>query len=248
MFNTQPWRWRIGPRGLELRADRVRQLTVTDPDGRLLILSCGAALRHARIALAAAGYRTDVARLPEPADPDLLARIEITGRQPIAPNDVVLNEAIPRRRTDRRAFGDIPVSIRTLDRLRAAVKAQGYFLHVVRPDQMPMLAIETGQAADAQVADPACREELARLDAPVARCRRRRTCLDGGAAGAPPGGGAGLRTRRGAGIGGRARPGPRRGVHDAAPAGVGRALGIRFGSGGTSPIDRRQSAAPRTIR
>ncbi|MFD0821037.1 nitroreductase, partial [Micromonospora zhanjiangensis] len=31
VFNTQPWRWRIGPDGLELHADRDRQLAATDP-------------------------------------------------------------------------------------------------------------------------------------------------------------------------------------------------------------------------
>ena len=56
ILNTQPWRWRLGPGRLELFAERARQLTVSDPQGRLLTISCGAALHHARTALAAAGW------------------------------------------------------------------------------------------------------------------------------------------------------------------------------------------------
>ncbi len=48
IFNTQPWRWQIGPARLALHADRTRQLRIADPEGRLLAISCGAALHHAR--------------------------------------------------------------------------------------------------------------------------------------------------------------------------------------------------------
>ncbi|MER6596672.1 nitroreductase, partial [Micromonospora purpureochromogenes] len=79
VFNTQPWRWRVTRQALELRADPTRQLATTDPDGRLLTLSCGAALHHARVALAGEGWAVTVERLPDPADPGLLARVRATG-------------------------------------------------------------------------------------------------------------------------------------------------------------------------
>ena len=47
ILNTQPWRWRVSPGRLELFAEPRRHLAVTDPDGRLLLLSCGAVLHHA---------------------------------------------------------------------------------------------------------------------------------------------------------------------------------------------------------
>jgi len=65
VLNTQPWRWRIDADVLELHADRDRQLAVADPDGRLLLLSCGAALHHARLAMAAAGWSAQVRRLAD---------------------------------------------------------------------------------------------------------------------------------------------------------------------------------------
>ena len=71
VFNTQPWEWRISGTALELRADWSRQLIATDPDGHELLLSCGAALHHARVSLLAAGWRTSVDR----DHGDALARI-----------------------------------------------------------------------------------------------------------------------------------------------------------------------------
>ena len=71
VHNTQPWRWRVGTESLHLYSDVTRQLPNTDPEGRDLILSCGAALNHCVVALAAVGWRAKVARLPNPADPPM---------------------------------------------------------------------------------------------------------------------------------------------------------------------------------
>ncbi|HYN94323.1 MAG TPA: nitroreductase [Pilimelia sp.] len=160
VFNTQPWRWRLTPQFLELRADRSRQLSATDPDGRLLLLSCGTALHHARVALSAAGLAVTADRMPDAQYPDVLARLRIVGSTDPDAAALRLVAAIPRRRTDRRAFSDRLVPQDSLFLIRKAVEAQGSYLHVVRMDQMSMLAVSTGQAAAAELADPAYREEL----------------------------------------------------------------------------------------
>ncbi|HEY0699802.1 MAG TPA: nitroreductase, partial [Micromonospora sp.] len=49
-----------------------------------------------------------------------------------------------------------------LDRLRAAVTAEGAGLHLVRTDQLPWLAVVTAEAAASELADPAYRAELTR--------------------------------------------------------------------------------------
>ena len=67
IHNSQPWLWRMGPHGLELHADPTRRLPRTDPVGRDQVISCGAALHHLLVALAANGQGARVHRLPDPA-------------------------------------------------------------------------------------------------------------------------------------------------------------------------------------
>jgi hypothetical protein len=113
VHNTQPWRWRFRAGGVDLYADRGRHLAATDPDGRDLLLSCGAALHHLRVALAAGGLAVAVERTPDPEDADHLATVTITAGPP-DPADAALFREIPRRRTDRRrATGRYPPSFST---------------------------------------------------------------------------------------------------------------------------------------
>jgi nitroreductase len=161
VFNTQPWTWRVGTHTLDLLRDPARQLPVTDADARQLTISCGAALHHARIALAAARRRVTVTRFPDPAHPDLLARLEVHGRAESDPQVRRLRGAIPSRRTDRRGFAATPVPAAALSRFRAAAEAEGCALHVIGRDQMPALEMATVQAAALERADPAYRAQLA---------------------------------------------------------------------------------------
>jgi nitroreductase len=162
VFNTQPWTWRITGDTLDLYADQSRKLDTTDPEGRLLIVSCGVALHHARTALAAAGWSATVERLPEDAPPELLARIRLGEEVPPDPQAQRAAAAIPLRRTDRRAYGERAVTEPELTRLRRLVESEGAYLHVVRPDQVTMLAISAELAGGAELDDPAYRAELRR--------------------------------------------------------------------------------------
>jgi hypothetical protein len=161
IFNSQPWRWRITGDAAELRADRQRQVSVVDPDGRLLIVSCGAALHHARVALAGAGLTAEIIRLPVPAEPDVLARIRITGTRAAAPAAIREQQAIALRRTDRRPFADVEVPAGALEELRLAAEREGAHLHLLRRDEVVTLAVAATRAAAAEFADPAYRAELA---------------------------------------------------------------------------------------
>ncbi len=108
IYNTQPWRWRVDRASLHLYADSTMQLPNTDPDGRELVLSCGATLNHCVIALGAMGWQARVHRLPDQADPRHLATVDLSSRTPEAV-DVALAAAIPLRRTDRRIYSPWPV-------------------------------------------------------------------------------------------------------------------------------------------
>ncbi|MGY2002678.1 hypothetical protein [Blastococcus sp. SYSU DS1024] len=108
VHNSQPWRWRIGTSSIHLFADPDRALPITDPQQRGLIISCGAALHHLRVALLATGSASQVHRLPDPARPDHLAAVELSPAQPTA-DDLALAQAIENRRSDRRVFSTWPV-------------------------------------------------------------------------------------------------------------------------------------------
>jgi len=108
VHNSQPWRWKVGNQSVHLYSDGTRHLPRTDPDRRDLLVSCGASLHHAVVAFAALGWRSKVTRLPNPADAEHLASIKLSRCQP-ADIDVSLAAAIPRRRTDRRAYSSWPV-------------------------------------------------------------------------------------------------------------------------------------------
>ncbi|MGS2618679.1 Acg family FMN-binding oxidoreductase [Micromonospora sp. LZ34] len=161
IHNTQPWRWRVGGTRLDLFADRARALAVTDPGSRLATLSCGAALQHARIALAAQGWRAIVTRMPDPTDPDHLAQLRVVGRAPVELRAVRRTHTIRLRHTDRRPVTGPAVGPDDLRGITAAVQAEGAWLHILRPDQVLDLAAAASHAHQAETADPAWRAELA---------------------------------------------------------------------------------------
>lgn len=125
VHNTQPWRWRIvDDQTLELRADRGRQLSAADPDGRSLVISCGAAVHHAVAGAQALGMRADVQLRPEPADDDLLARLRVgTGPVPVDARSRL--ELLEQRCTDRRRFTAWPVPEARLRELADAAAGWG---------------------------------------------------------------------------------------------------------------------------
>ncbi|GAA1411938.1 Acg family FMN-binding oxidoreductase [Catellatospora coxensis] len=161
IFNTQPWRWHAEPDQLRLYADRRRQLFTADPQGRLLTISCGAGLHHARTALAAAGLDAAVAELPDPADPDLLATIRIAGPHEPALAELQAFTAITRRHTDRRPFTTQPVTDAACRALITAGETQHAHVHLVRPEQVAVLALTAVRAGALQLSDPDYRAELA---------------------------------------------------------------------------------------
>jgi len=130
VHNTQPWRWLVGMESLHLYSDADRQLPNTDPDGRELFLSCGAALHHCIVALAAVGWRAKVARLPNPYEPNHLAAIELS-QSTVDPPDIALAAAIPRRRTDRRHYSSWPVPIGGIALMAARSARNGVSLRQV---------------------------------------------------------------------------------------------------------------------
>jgi nitroreductase len=162
VHNSQPWRFRVGASTIELWADLDRQLPATDPDGRDLLMSCGATLHHLRVALTALGWLPVVERLPGPSEPEHLATIQVIARVPTH-EDLALAVSIPRRRTDRRGYSSRAVTDECLDTMARFAAAEGSLLRVVRSvDARAMLVSAIAQADMLQRANPSYVYELAR--------------------------------------------------------------------------------------
>lgn len=157
VHNTQPWRWVVRGDRLELYAVTDRQLREQDPAGRLMLLSCGAALHHARVALDAAGWTHTVQRpageplavvhaaAPGAADPDAMRRLQL----------------LQVRRTDRRAVSDERVAPEVVQAITEAATAGGARLHVLNRDQVLELAVMIEHAGEAERQDERMRAETA---------------------------------------------------------------------------------------
>jgi nitroreductase len=161
IHNTQPWRWTVLPDRMELSAERDRQLAATDPEGRLLVMSCGAALHHARLALTAQGWDCAVTRLPEAQRPDLLAVVTPTTHATPEPASMRLVQTMEVRHTDRRPVSDRSVPDDAVKVIAEAAREQGPHLHVLTGEQVYDLASAADRAAAVEAADEQVQEELA---------------------------------------------------------------------------------------
>jgi hypothetical protein len=160
VHNTQPWHFVIRPDVLELHADNDRQLRALDPTGRQMVLSCGCALFNARVGLAAARL-VQVDRLPDPAKPDLLARLTLVDKPAAWTPLVRLDPMIERRHTNRRDFFDEDVPPDVIYELTTAAEQEEASLVQIVESEHKMIAAQLSQEAEAiQNADPRYRAEL----------------------------------------------------------------------------------------
>jgi hypothetical protein len=161
IHNTQPWRFVVDGPVLELHTEPSRWLMEVDPQGHMMLISCGAAVHHANVALAADGWRTEVDR-PAGTGADPLARIRVLGRGEPDPVAVRRLAATMRRHTDRRNVPAEPVPADALAAVVAAVTGAGRDVHVLGRDQIVELAVAMEKAMRAEGTDDRQRAELAR--------------------------------------------------------------------------------------
>lgn len=161
LHNSQPWRWEWRDGRLYLYADESRILGETDPSGRQLVISCGAALHHLRVALSSSSWSPGIARLPDPARPDLLAVLDFDRPHGVHARDAALALAIRQRHTDRRPFAE-PTTLReNLVDLENAARDEGASLVILDRDARPQMVKASELSASIRKFDAAYREELA---------------------------------------------------------------------------------------
>ena len=127
LHNTQPWQFTAGPDAIDLRADPRRRLRV-DPDGREMIISCGAALFGLRLAVRSRGRLPEVKLLPESG---VLARVRLGAAAPMTAEERKLLAAVPHRHTHRGPFEPGPLPAGLPGRLRDDARAERARLAVV---------------------------------------------------------------------------------------------------------------------
>jgi len=159
--NTQPWLCHVAGDRIDVFADRTRALPVNDPDDRELVISVGAFVFTLRVAAAAAGLQVRCDTLPEPGDPDLMARL-VLAPGPGAVALAELSPAIERRRSWRRAFADREVDPKLQHLLQAAAGAEGAALAVLGDEARRQALAELVARGDhLQWETPSWRRELA---------------------------------------------------------------------------------------
>jgi hypothetical protein len=112
VHNSQPWQFRVSAEAVELWSDPRRKLQ-TDPIGREMLISCGAALFGLRLAIRSLGYQPVVELLPDPAQLRLLARVATGGAMPMNALERQMLDAVPHRHTHRGPFaaGPLPAGL-----------------------------------------------------------------------------------------------------------------------------------------
>ena len=140
LHNSQPWHVRAHDGELRIFVESDRAPHATDPSGREIIISCGALLDHLRVAAAAAGWRAEFDRFPNPNDLDHLATISFHPSQMVTDAERARADAILARRSDRLPFAK-PASWAYIEPLlRNAVDPDQATLYVLPDSARPQLA------------------------------------------------------------------------------------------------------------
>ncbi|HUK72977.1 MAG TPA: hypothetical protein VLW50_30190 [Streptosporangiaceae bacterium] len=163
LHNTQPWRFGVEGSALEVHADRSRLLHNSDPTGREMLISCGAALFGLRLAVRGIGYLPLVQLLPSRADYDLLARVRLGASVPMTSGERHLLAAISHRHTHRGPFNGDPLPPGMLAGLQRDAAAEGATLVLLdRPGPYQQLAELVSAAERAQNENSLMRAERRR--------------------------------------------------------------------------------------
>jgi nitroreductase len=160
VHNTQPWRFRVTEYAVELYADPVRRLRV-DPEGREMVISCGAALFGLRLAIRSLGFMPFVEILQTRARRGLLAQVRLGSPRPIDAAERQILAAVQHRHTHRGPFAAEPLPAGLLENLMHDASAEGATLTLLERDRGYERLVDIINAADQrQDLDPGARADM----------------------------------------------------------------------------------------
>ncbi|GHO48734.1 Acg family FMN-binding oxidoreductase [Ktedonospora formicarum] len=161
-YNSQPWLFQVYNQTIDVYADYSRRLPTVDPEGREVLISCGAVCVNLRLALHHFGHQEMIDFFPDPAVMNLIARITIAARRERAEEDQRLFHAISQRHTNREAFSPQAVPSSLLEILKKEAGHEGAWLYVVsEEDERQYLIDLIVEGSRKQWANMAFRSELA---------------------------------------------------------------------------------------
>lgn len=163
VLNTQPWQVAVTGSTVTLRADPSRQLRHNDPQGREMLISCGAFLFNARVAARRESLTAVVTVLPDPGDKLLVAELVLEPGDDPSADELELSVAIEHRATSRDPFDDHPLPTDILVAIQRAADHEGASLRTIQPsDPVRTEVLELVRRAEAIAAeDLAGRDEEA---------------------------------------------------------------------------------------
>jgi nitroreductase len=162
--NTQPWRFRVDGRRIDLFADPSGWLEVADPDRRELHLSLGCALENLVVAARHFGFQPAVSLGPGGEEgPEATVRLEGEGSGPGGGDADPLFPALTTRHTNHGTYDGRPVPGSVRRRLEGAAGRDDVQVHLTDDPEVRRQVDDLTVRADAlQFADPAWRRELGR--------------------------------------------------------------------------------------
>ncbi len=159
--NAQPWIFEIEGDEVRIYADRTRALPVADPDGRQLVMSCGAALVNLRLAAAHYGHASSLEIVPGHRRDGLLARVRLEERCASTPEAEEMFQAIPRRRTNRLPLDGREPPDGLVTALLREARREGAWLRPVEEQERRAVAELIAEGDRVQWSSPRFRAEIA---------------------------------------------------------------------------------------
>lgn len=130
----RPWQFRLADQYVELSATPNPMSDTADSDDREMMIRCGAALFHLKLALKRYGCLGRVELFPDLAEASLVARIHCGTSTPGGAQDVALFETMARKRNKSSFWSEPPVSESVFETIQSAATGEKAWLEFSRCD------------------------------------------------------------------------------------------------------------------